>query len=331
MTKSRNAAEKVRVILENSLIAYTKNCFSKTSLEYSISGTEWKWYESDSSVLFKIYLKLSEGVEGIACVSAHHKSTQIRHLVDLKNYTGQKRIDFFEEICSEEKFDYYLHCDSSIFFEQIKTEIERLGGGKFEIAEAIGTDIRMDVSLRFSKGCTEFFQFNYYEKDRFLKALENFSELLKKKNFDNNSTLIYLIKNSPLDGYRVKANSLFNDKFQIEHIILPEGMKEIPSSLFFKCINLKSVVIPESIEKIGQTAFLDCINLTQINFPQNLKEIGYMAFAYCRNLSIPQIPKNCKVKPKAFMSGCYNPNEDYYDNESEYDDYDIELEPNNWY
>ncbi len=329
MIKSRIAAEKVRLILENSLIAYTKACFSKTSLEYSISGTER--YEPDSSVLFKIYLKLSEGVEGITCVSVRHKSTQIRHLVDLEDYTGQKRIDSFAEICSEEKFDYYLHFDSSIFFEQIKTEIERLGGEKFEIAEAIGTDYRMDVSLRFTKGCTEVFQFNYYEKDRFLKTLENFSEVLKKKNVDSNSTLTYLIKNSPLNGYRVKATSLFNDKFQIEHIILPEGMKEIPSSLFFKCKNLKSVVIPESIEKIGQTAFLDCINLTKINFPQNLKEIGYMAFAYCKNLSIPPIPKNCKIEPKAFMSGCYDPYEDDYDNESEYDDYDIELEPKNWY
>ena len=57
MIKSRIAAEKVRLILENSLIAETKACFSKTSLEYSISGTER--YEPDSSVLFKIYLKLS--------------------------------------------------------------------------------------------------------------------------------------------------------------------------------------------------------------------------------------------------------------------------------
>ena len=49
----------------------------------------------------------------------------------------------------------------------------------------------------------------------------------------------------------------------IEHVVLPEGITEIPIEAFYNCKNLKSITIPDSVKSIGTNAFYGCSNLIQ--------------------------------------------------------------------
>ena len=55
------------------------------------------------------------------------------------------------------------------------------------------------------------------------------------------------------------------DKYDIERIIIGDGVTTIGVNAFSDCDNLASVTIPNSVTKIGESAFSGCINITQIS------------------------------------------------------------------
>lgn len=82
----------------------------------------------------------------------------------------------------------------------------------------------------------------------------------------------------------VLGEEAFADCEYLEHIHLPETLKEIPDGLFRNDTNLDRLKLPQETERIGNGAFAGCDHLNFIHISANTKEIGNSAFAYCNEL-----------------------------------------------
>ena len=119
--------------------------------------------------------------------------------------------------------------------------------------------------------------------------------------------------------------NLFLIDEQIEHLIIPEGVKIINSSAF-QYTKIKELSLPSSLEKIEESAFvycnelerihfseglktiaegsfMGCAKLDLINLPVSLEELGRIAFADCKTLSGLNIPENVKTIGEQLCDG----------------------------
>lgn len=103
------------------------------------------------------------------------------------------------------------------------------------------------------------------------------------------------------------CGSIFYGCLNLEKIVIPNGMTEIPSygfsncdylvsvvlpdsvsviknQAFYGCSRLKNIIIPEGVTDIQKSAFCKCSELTDINFPDGIKSIGAFAFYECKKL-----------------------------------------------
>jgi len=88
---------------------------------------------------------------------------------------------------------------------------------------------------------------------------------------------------------------------KLTNVVLPSGLKSIPSNLFTGASDLRNVTIPSSVTNIGGAAFSGCSSLTSVTLSQNLKDIGAYAFSGCSSLSNIIIPSSLtKIGPWAF-------------------------------
>ena len=102
----------------------------------------------------------------------------------------------------------------------------------------------------------------------------------------------------------------------LQHIILPESLKEIGDDVFEECTSLRTAFIPgslkivgslfkgctslhsifisEGVEKIANDAFAGLQSLKKITLPNSLEEIGDRAFWGCGSLKSITIPPSVK-------------------------------------
>ena len=97
--------------------------------------------------------------------------------------------------------------------------------------------------------------------------------------------------------------SLTIDDEIVRHLVIPEGVKEIPNYAFENNKEIRSVTFPDTLEDIGFYAFCNCESLSEINFGSGDLSISYSAFenVAVRNLTIPS---NVKYLGQAF-SRCF--------------------------
>ena len=74
------------------------------------------------------------------------------------------------------------------------------------------------------------------------------------------------------------------------HVILPEGLTDIPGDAFYRCYTLKSVVIPDSVTVINYSAFEDCTALESVTFGSGLTDLANSVFEGCSALTSISIP-----------------------------------------
>lgn len=103
-----------------------------------------------------------------------------------------------------------------------------------------------------------------------------------------NADLINMVIPETIDGITVTGFDMsamldvfFND--DIESIVMPNTITDIPDNLFNGCTKLKSVIAP-SVNSIGNNAFYQCSSLSNIIF-DNITNLGENAFWSCVNLS----------------------------------------------
>ena len=77
---------------------------------------------------------------------------------------------------------------------------------------------------------------------------------------------------------------MFYDCAGLEHIQLPQGLKQLESETFRGCSALLEVSIPAGVTKIGLRCFYGCSSLTEVTFPAALTRIEGAAFAECTSL-----------------------------------------------
>ena len=86
--------------------------------------------------------------------------------------------------------------------------------------------------------------------------------------FDKNQTVLVACPSGKTDSYTVPStvteisHYAFQNCFQLEEVILPDGLEGIGKGAFFNCDNLESIIIPESVTWIDYNAFDNCDNLT---------------------------------------------------------------------
>lgn len=99
------------------------------------------------------------------------------------------------------------------------------------------------------------------------------------------------------------VNNMFRDS-NIEEIIIPDSVKEIPRGFFSSARNLKSVTLPQGLTKLPENAFSQCSSLEEITLPPNLKTIGGEAFSWCESLKSITLPDSVEEIDMAAFRHC---------------------------
>ncbi|MPN12375.1 hypothetical protein SDC9_159693 [bioreactor metagenome] len=91
------------------------------------------------------------------------------------------------------------------------------------------------------------------------------------------------MKNS--NQYNVFAGNLLSFPTKEKSIIIPEGVKCIPTSLFYDNNNIERIVFPKSLVSIGESAFEDCKSLKSVDISASaLKTLPNKCFWGCISL-----------------------------------------------
>ena len=99
----------------------------------------------------------------------------------------------------------------------------------------------------------------------------------------------------------VISDSLFENCYELDTFILPEGITEIGKLAFYNN-KFTNIQLPTSLKKIDDKAFLSS-RLTSIVIPDSIEYIGESAFQYSNNLKHVKLSKNLKkIEPHSFES-----------------------------
>ncbi|MBR1820861.1 MAG: leucine-rich repeat domain-containing protein [Clostridia bacterium] len=100
-----------------------------------------------------------------------------------------------------------------------------------------------------------------------------------------------------IDGYPVRTIGLnaFSSRYEVETVILPEGLTALDKNAFRYCPGLTRVELPSTLQTIGDHAFYLCEGLTEIVIPEGVTEIGLRAFQGCKQLRKVTLPKSLKT------------------------------------
>lgn len=119
---------------------------------------------------------------------------------------------------------------------------------------------------------------------------------------DNKPAIKIRLDLSEVTGCTEIPSSAFDHYWNLESIILPEGIKKIGAHAFFECLNLLNVTFPESVTTIENDAFFGCKKLTEVIIPNNITTIESGAFKLCDNIKKVQLPSNLLfIEEEAFM------------------------------
>lgn len=120
----------------------------------------------------------------------------------------------------------------------------------------------------------------------------------------NEETVIIDILSEELDGTEIKKEA-FQNQYQLENVILQEGITVIGENAFFNCTSMKSIVVPSTVKTIAPGAFQNCTSLEKIDLSKTaLTEISEETFRDCKNLKEVILPQGIvNIQANAFQ-GC---------------------------
>ncbi len=100
------------------------------------------------------------------------------------------------------------------------------------------------------------------------------------------------------------GDNAFKGMYNLESVIIEDGVTEIGDYAFKDCENLISITIPNSVTSIGDWAFQGCESLVSINIPENVTKIGKGAFYNCSSLTSVTIPDGITTIKSRMFYGC---------------------------
>ena len=109
-------------------------------------------------------------------------------------------------------------------------------------------------------------------------------------------------------GYpvRVIGSNAFSSRYEVESVILPEGITEIEKTAFRYCTGLMSIQLPSTLQTIGEYAFFHCENLVEIEIPAGMTAIGSRAFQCCYRLQHVTMSAKMKTIPTNTFFECHS-------------------------
>ncbi len=96
------------------------------------------------------------------------------------------------------------------------------------------------------------------------------------------------------------------NRFEIQKVVIPEGVLEIGDRAFSGCSGITSVVIPASVRLIGEEAFSGCTGLESLTISTESVVMGWGIFYNCTNLSYVNLPEGMEITGDAMFAGCEN-------------------------
>ncbi len=116
------------------------------------------------------------------------------------------------------------------------------------------------------------------------------------------------------------ADEAFKGCYNLQQLVLPEGLQKVSYMMVAGCINLQSIDIPASVEEIEQRAFEDCRSIQSITFggsanpapgrfnapaaASQLRRIGNWAFYNAHELQNLEIPEGVEEIGDGAFYGC---------------------------
>lgn len=107
------------------------------------------------------------------------------------------------------------------------------------------------------------------------------------------------------NGDSLDDSAFSNNAFNLERVVLPNGMTGIGNYAFSRCQKLKNVTLPSTLTTIGDYAFYGCTSLKQLDIPQSVKYIGDNAFEDSGIEEI-ELPDNVTSLGDNVFSSCDN-------------------------
>ena len=92
------------------------------------------------------------------------------------------------------------------------------------------------------------------------------------------------------DGVTSIGEGAFSYCTSLTSVAIPDSVTSIGSYAFYQCTSLTSVAIPDSVTSIGDCAFYHCTSLTSVAIPDSVTSIGHNAFYCCDSLTSVAIP-----------------------------------------
>lgn len=106
------------------------------------------------------------------------------------------------------------------------------------------------------------------------------------------------------DTVEVIGENAFEDKTEVELVVIPNSVVRIDPYAFWGCDNLDTVVLGRGLTSIGDYAFAGCGGLEQMSIPSNVTSIGVQAFADCVNMTDITIPEETRYIHDSAFDGC---------------------------
>ena len=108
-------------------------------------------------------------------------------------------------------------------------------------------------------------------------------------NITNRMTDLLTIDLSETDLTSLPAET-FYQRYAIQQVVLPKGLKSIGNYAFYRCFSLQDVELPSTLTSIGKRAFYDCDNIRHVNIPEGVTSVGAYAFYSCARLNTASLP-----------------------------------------
>lgn len=97
----------------------------------------------------------------------------------------------------------------------------------------------------------------------------------------------------PSDYHLINGTDVWDDdRKQIIHIIVEDGVEVLPQGVFSEFSNLKSISLPKSLKIVGYEAFYGCRALKEVVLPDGVTRIEQDSFYGCHALERFIIPKS---------------------------------------
>lgn len=92
--------------------------------------------------------------------------------------------------------------------------------------------------------------------------------------------------------------------YQLEDVILPNGLESIGNCAFYNCTSLTSITLPSTMTSIYSQVFCSCSNLKTVELNEGLNFIDSYVFAYCSNLENIVIPSTVETMHNSVFYYC---------------------------